>query len=211
LLHALHIGLQRAGVARLARNGVATIEPRADRFDVRTPQREFTCECIVLAAGLGNARLAPMVGLSAPLVPNKGQIIVLERVQPFLAMPLETIRQTDEGTVLLGDSQQERGFDEAADPAILAAIAARAVRVFPALREVRVVRTWAALRVMSPDGFPIYEQSRAHPGAFLATCHSGVTLAAAHALHLAPAIRSGVLGAEYEPYAVERFDVRAVA
>jgi hydrogen cyanide synthase HcnC len=211
LLRALDIGLERAGVARLSRSGVMAIEPRADRFGVRTAQAEFTCERIVLAAGLGNARLAPMVGLAAPVLPNQGQILVLERVPPFLSMPLETIRQTDEGTVLLGDSQQDRGFDEAVDPAVLAAIAARAVRVFPALRDVRVVRTWAALRVMSPDGFPIYAQSRAHPGAFLTTCHSGVTLAAAHALDLAPAIRTGALTAEYHPYALERFDVRAAA
>ena len=211
LLRALDIGLERAGVVRLARSGVVAIEPRADRFGVRTAQAEFTCVRIVLAAGLGNARLAPMVGLVAPVVPNKGHIVGLERVQPFLPLPLETIRQTDEGTVLLGDSQQERGFDEAADPAVLAAIAARAVRVFPLLRDVRVVRTWAALRVMSPDGFPIYAQSRAHPGAFLVTCHSGVTLAAVHAHDLAGAIRTGVLSAEYDPYALERFDVRAVA
>ena len=39
-----------------------------------------------------------------------------------------------------------------------------------------------ALRVMSPDGLPIYEQSPTAPGAFLITCHSGVTLAAVHAL-----------------------------
>jgi hydrogen cyanide synthase HcnC len=211
LLRALDLGLERAGVARLARSGVVAIEPRADRFDVRTTQSELSCARIVLAAGLGNARLAPMVGLAAPVVPNKGQIIALERVPPFLPLPLATIRQTDEGTILLGDSQQDRGFDDAADPAVLAAIAARAVRVFPSLRDARVVRTWAALRVMTPDGFPIYAQSRAHPGAFLATCHSGVTLAAAHALDLAPAIRTGALPAEYRPFALERFDVRAVA
>jgi hydrogen cyanide synthase HcnC len=203
--------LERSGVARLARSGVVAIEPRADRFGVRTAQAEFTCARIVLAAGLGNARLAPMVGLAAPVAPNKGQIIALERVPPFLPVPLATIRQTDEGTILLGDSQQDRGFDEAVDPAVLAAIAARAVRVFPSLRDVRVVHTWAALRVMTPDGFPIYAQSRAHPGAFLATCHSGVTLAAAHALDLASAIRTGALPAEYRPFALERFDVRAVA
>jgi glycine/D-amino acid oxidase-like deaminating enzyme len=75
--------------------------------------------------------------------------------------------------------------------AILATLADRAVRTFPTLRDVRINRTWAALRVMSPDGFPIYDQSRAHPGAFLATCHSGVTLAAAHALELAPQILLG--------------------
>ena len=211
LLRALDIGVERAGVVRHARSAIVAIEPHADRFGVRTAQAEFTCERIVLAAGLGNARLAPMVGIKAPVIPNKGQIIVLERVQPFLSAPLETIRQTDEGTVLLGDSQQDRGFDDAVDPAVLAAIAARAVRVFPLLRDVRVVRAWAALRVMSPDGFPIYAQSRAHPGAFLATCHSGVTLAAAHALDLAPAIRAGAFPAEYRPFALERFDVRAAA
>ena len=56
------------------------------------------------------------------------------------------------------------------------------------------MRTWAALRVMSPDGFPIYEQSQSHPGAFSVNCHSGVTLAGAHALALAPMIARGGLG-----------------
>ena len=48
------------------------------------------------------------------------------------------------------------------------------------------MRTWSALRVMSPDGFPIYDQSQFFPGAFVATCHSGVTLAANHVLALRP-------------------------
>ena len=46
---------------------------------------------------------------------------------------------------------------------------------------------------MSADGFPIYEQSAAHPGAFVATCRQGVTLAAAHAYALAPVIAAGAL------------------
>jgi glycine/D-amino acid oxidase-like deaminating enzyme len=49
---------------------------------------------------------------------------------------------------------------------------------------VRVVRAWGALRVMSPDGHPIYDRSRTCPGASVVNCHSGVTLAAAHALVL---------------------------
>ena len=70
---------------------------------------------------------------------------------------------------------------------------------------VRVMRAWAALRVMSPDGFPIYAQSRAHPGAFVATCHSGVTLAAVHAHVLAPAFAAGAL-----PPALRRFRAGAL-
>ena len=52
-------------------------------------------------------QLAPMVGLDAPMRPNRGQIIVTERVQPLPADPVVTIRQTDEGTVMIGDSQLE--------------------------------------------------------------------------------------------------------
>jgi hydrogen cyanide synthase HcnC len=74
------------------------------------------------------------------------------------------------------------------------------------------VRTWAALRVMTPDGFPIYQQSVNAPGAFVATCHSGVTLAPVHALVVAPAIARGHLPAEqYGAFSPRRFDVPAIA
>lgn len=211
LLRALHGSIAAAGSVLITGNTIDTIEPHANGFMLRTAHGIVECERLVLAAGLGNARLAPMVGLVAPVVPNKGHIIVTERVDPFLATPLETIRQTDEGTVMIGDSQQARGFDDTLELPVLAALADRAARVFPQLRGVRVNRAWAALRVMSPDGFPVYAQSRTNPGAFLATCHSGVTLAAAHAYHLAPAIAAGTLPAEFLPFGAERFDVRAAA
>ena len=83
--------------------------------------------------------------------------------------------------------------------------------MFPFLRDVRVNRTWAALRVMSPDSFPIYEQSTARPGAFLATCHSGVTLAAAHAFAFAPRGRRRRAARDLSPFSSERFDVQKVA
>ena len=50
------------------------------------------------------------------------------------------------------------------------------MRQFPLLANVNVVRTWSAIRVMTQDGFPIYDESETHPGAFTVCCHSGVTL-----------------------------------
>ncbi len=215
LLRALHAAIARAGGALLADHGVQRIDAdgdgRGDGFALRTKQGVVTARKIVLAAGLGNAHLAPMVGIAMPVTPNKGQVLVLERVQPFLPFPLETLRQTDDGTVLVGDAQQDAGYDETLDPAVMSAMAARAARVFPLLRDVRVNRAWAALRVMSPDGYPIYAQSRAHPNAFAVTCHSGVTLAAAHAFVLGPALREAVLPTAFDCYSPERFDVRAPA
>ena len=55
------------------------------------------------------------------------------------------------------------------------------------------MRAWAALRVMPPDGLPIYDESERFPGAFTANCHSGVTLAGAHANLFAPMVASGAL------------------
>jgi len=212
LLNALQAGAIRRGVDYLPGHRVTAIEPRAGGFALTTARGVVNAERIVLAAGLGNAELASSAGLKAPVVPNKGQVIVLERVAPFLSFPLENIRQTDEGAVLLGDSQQDRGRDETLGLDVLGAIAARATAIFPALREIRVNRAWAALRVMTPDGRPIYAQSRSAPGAFLVTGHSAVTLAALHARVLAPAIAGGGLPSELAPFGLDRFEhVRAAA
>jgi glycine/D-amino acid oxidase-like deaminating enzyme len=211
LLRALHAAIFRAGADCRTGHDVVRISPHRDGFTLETARGVIEAGKVVLAAGLGNAALAPMVGLAAPVRPNKGQIIALERMPRFLAMPVETIRQTDEGTVLIGDSQQDRGFDDSLGIDVLAAMAARAARVFPALAAARVVRAWAALRVMAADRFPIYEQSAAYPGAFVATCHSGVTLAAVHAYALAPAVAAGALPESFKPYAARRLDVPQAA
>jgi hydrogen cyanide synthase HcnC len=211
LFRALHAGVQQRGGRYRAAHAVESITARDGGFRLSTKHGEIGAGKIVLAAGLGNARIAPMVGLAAPVRPQRGHILVTERVAPFLAHPMATLRQTAEGSVMIGDSQEEAGFDNAVDTSVVAAMASRAVRAFPLLARANVVRSWAALRVMTRDGFPIYEQSAACPGAFLVTCHSGVTLAAAHALALAPQIAAGALAPELAPYATKRFDVSAAA
>jgi octopine oxidase subunit B len=58
--------------------------------------------------------------------------------------------------------------------------------------------------VMPKDGFPIYDQSESEPGAFVACCHSGVTLASNHAYEIAPMVAAGAL----EPDLVGAFSAR---
>jgi octopine oxidase subunit B len=211
LLRALHSALTLHGADYLPNRPVAQIGRRNGVFELATAAGPIRAKKIVLAAGLGNAALAPQVGLRAPVRPQRGQILVLERTKPFLSVPIGTLRQTDEGTVLIGDSKEEAGFAEATGLQVLAVLASRAVATFPALADVRVTRSWAALRVMSQDGFPVYNQSETHPGAFLATCHSGVTLAAAHAIRYASYVAAGELPAELGSFSSRRFDVPATA
>jgi glycine/D-amino acid oxidase-like deaminating enzyme len=211
LLRALDAALAAAGVARRGGTRVEAIEPLAHGFRVVSASGAIEAERVVVAAGLDTARLAPMLGLAVPVRASKGHVIALGRVAPLLPLPLSTLRQTDEGAVLVGDSWEDRA-DDAVDPAVVGAIARRAIRLVPALAAARVIRAWAASRVLTPDGLPVYAASPTHPGAYAIACHSGVTLAAAHAFTLAPALADGQLPATLAPFAAARFaDVRAAA
>ncbi len=212
LLRALHIAMRQLGAEYLADHVVERIEQRGGAFALATRHGEVVAERVVLAAGNGNARLAPMVGMQVPVHPQRGQIIVTEKVAPFLDYPVVTVRQTDEGSVMIGDSVEEAGFDVTVGTGVVSAMADRAVRMFPQLGKLNVVRSWAALRVMTPDGFPIYERSQDCPGAFSVSCHSGVTLAAVHALVVAPLIAAGEWPDEtFGAFGARRFDVPATA
>jgi len=115
---------------------------------------------------------------------------------PFLPHPLTTIRQTDEGTVMIGDSKEDELDDRVLNHPINAVMADRAQRMFPHLARLNVVRTWSGIRVMPSDGFPIYDRSETHPGAFVTCCHSGVTLASNHAFDIAWMVERGALAPE---------------
>jgi glycine/D-amino acid oxidase-like deaminating enzyme len=209
LFRTLHTAINARGVAYLPSHRVENITREGGEFRLMTTKGEVRAGRVALAAGNANMTLAPMVGLEAPMKPERGQVIVTERVRPFLHHPMNGARQTDEGTVMIGDSKEE-----AIDPAdlslgIAATAAERAIRRFPLLANVNVVRTWSAIRVMTKDGFPIYDESETHPGAFVLCCHSGVTLAANHALTVAPMIARGALDkALVAPFSARRFHVQ---
>ncbi len=211
LFRALNTGMQQIGVRYFSERPVDNISGREGGFRLQTPQGEMRARKVVLAAGIGNARLGPMVGLDVPVRPQRGQLLVTEKTAPFLRYPVSTVRQTDEGGVMLGDSQEEAGLDPTVTHPVIAVLADRARRMFPRLGSLNIVRSWAALRVMTRDGFPIYEQSAQCPGAFVATCHSGVTLAAVHALELGRYIAQGQLPDLLQPFSTGRFNVQKVA
>jgi len=211
LLRALHHGLEHHGGNVVAHAEITGITPHPRGFEIRSRQGVFTADKVVLAAGLGNRELAPMVGLSQPLRPQKGQILVTEKTTPMLRLPMTLLRQTQEGSIMIGDSKEEVGFDISSTPEIMADIAHRACQTMPALRNATIIRSWGALRVMSPDGYPVYDQSETCPGAFAVACHSGVTLAAAHCFDLASDIAGGRLAPSLAPFSERRFDVSSPA
>jgi len=207
LLRALVQGFELWGGEIAAGKRVERLEHRSGGFSAWAGDVEHVAGRVVLAAGLGNRDLAPMIGLKSPVAPNRGQILVTERVEPFLQHPSLFVRQTGEGVVQIGDSKEDVGFDDGTTIEQISRIAQRASRCFPILANVNAVRTWGALRVMTPDGLPIYQASSDCPGAFLVTCHSGITLASSHATRLVDWVRGGSEPPDASNFKAERFDV----
>lgn len=211
LLSALHVGVARKGGRVLGGMEARSLVMDAGRFTIHCGAEQFSAARIVIAAGLGAKPLAAQVGLDIPVRPQRGQILVTERLDPFLPLPIQGLRQTGEGTVMIGTTHEEAGFDSSATGEGAAAISAHALRWVPALSEVKIVRQWSGLRILTPDGFPIFAESKSHPGAFVTTCHSGVTLAATHATMLANAIANGRLPSSLDVFHLRRFDVPKAA
>lgn len=189
--------------------GTAAVHIRHDggRFRVETAKGQFSAPKLVLAAGLGIPRLAAMLDMHIPVAPERGQLLVTERLGPLLPYPFSSIRQTDEGSLMLGDSNEAVGYNTNVTTEVMQHIAKLASEAFPCLGDVRIVRSWAALRPLTPDRYPIYHESTTNPGAFVLTSHSGVSLASMYATDIADWIADGIKPKDFEHFSPRRFDV----
>ncbi|MCC2610960.1 MULTISPECIES: FAD-binding oxidoreductase [Rhizobium/Agrobacterium group] len=192
------------------RNPVTAIKPISGGFQVDTPQGNIRARRVIVAAGLATPGLTDPLGLVVPLHAERGQILVTERLAPMLPLPASGLRQTAEGTVMIGTTN-EKAFDTGVTMQSAIKLARRAQRIIPALGSVRLVRQWSGLRVLSPDKAPIYAESTRHAGLFAAVCHSGVTLAAAHAAIVGPAMAEGRLPQNLAAFSNGRFNVQKCA
>ena len=209
LLRALQQRMQQLGGDYFSNREVQSTRHRGGGFEILTAEGHYRCRRVVFCAGLGNQKLAADLDMHIPVQPLRGQILITERVERFLPCATLQVRQTAEGTLQIGDSHEDVGYDDATTVDVIRRLAARAVSIFPHLESVRLQRAWGALRVMTPDGLPVYHESPRYPGAFAVSCHSGVTLAAWHAGAVADWICGGERHDLIGDFSADRFDVQA--
>ncbi len=207
LFRALHQGMQQNGAEYLPSRHINSIEYCHGEFQIKGDFDEIRASKIVLCAGLQNSKLGEMVGIEIPVVANRGQLLITEKLKHFLDYPTLHVRQTTEGGLQIGDSAEDVGLDDGTTNNVMAMLAARATKMFPVLESIKVIRAWGALRVMTPDGKPVYQASTSCPGAYGVACHSGVTLAAAHAEKISQWILAGEHGDVISNFSSSRFNV----
>lgn len=189
---------------------VDRITPMNGGYRMSSPTQELAAPCVIVAAGLSTQALTALLGFHVPVYSERGQILVTERLAPILPFPASGLRQTADGTVMIG-ATNEKIDNTAVSVGAAVTLVKRAQRIVPALGSVRLIRQWGGLRVLSPDKAPVYAEATHHPGLFAAVCHSGVTLAAIHAGLVGPAMAKGNLPSAIAAFSNGRFDVQKCA
>ena len=120
---------------------------------------------VVLSAGLGAAQLGPKMGFKALIRPQRGQVLITEKLPKLINRPSLIARQVDEGGIQIGATNEEVGLDDRVTQPGLSGLAADAIAAYPALAKAQLVRllpdwlegTDAApgLEVFSEDRFAV--------------------------------------------------------
>ncbi|RVC82567.1 FAD-binding oxidoreductase [Mesorhizobium sp. M4A.F.Ca.ET.022.05.2.1] len=201
---ALHSAYAAVGGKYRASSAVTHIDTAGTDFNVTAGKSTYSCGKLLLAAGLGNNHLAPMVGIQMDVRPIRGQVLVTNKMPRSLHYPTHTIRQMEAGGFILGDSREDVGLDCGTTPEVISGIARKAIGCFPKLASSQLLRVWAGLRTFTRDGVPLYLRSSSHPNAYAVNVHSGVTLAPVHAQDVATAIEEGGLETRFPDFARNR-------
>ncbi len=138
---------------------------------------------IVNAAGVWAPAVARLAGADLDVTPRRGAILVTEPLAPLIGHKVyaadyvaavdsgaegllvsPVVEGTRSGTILIGSSRERVGFDGVVPVAVLRALAAAAVGLFPALAGVRAMRAYHGFRPYSPDHLPVIGEDPGIPG-----------------------------------------------
>jgi len=142
---------------------------------------ELTAPVVVLAAGCWSGSVAGLpAGVVPPVRPVKGQILRLsgDARRPLLGRSVRGLVQGSsfylvpraDGTVVLGATVEERGYDTTVTAGAVYELLRDARRVVPGVSELELTEARAGLRPGSPDNAPVVGPSTV-AGLVIATGH----------------------------------------
>ncbi len=146
-----------AGARLRLRTRVQGILPGPEhQFLVTTSGGPMLARTVVVAAGAQTRHIGRLVGADLPVLVHPIQVLATESRPPMLAQLIQhggarplSLRQTQYGTFVIGGGWPASEIDGRARLTVerpsLAANAAVATEVMPALREVRMTRAWAGM------------------------------------------------------------------
>lgn len=202
-------------------------------FILDTTNGAYTANKVINACGVWSPYIGKMLDVDIPIKPRKGQLIVASRQKSvglrkvmefgYLISKFGGERQVDEMTekygvalvfepteaqnFLIGSSREFLGFNTKVNHAITKYIAKRAVRFYPKMAHMNVIRAYAGLRPYTDDHLPIVSEVEKVPGFYVAAGHEGdgISLAMITGKVMEEMLQEKELSIPIEPLKLSRF------
>jgi sarcosine oxidase subunit beta len=230
---------QKFGAKAFKQTEVKSMEIETDgSFVVETTNGTFTAQQVVNAAGVWAPKIGQMLNINIPIEPRKGHIIVASRQQHvgcrkvmefgYLISKFGGKRKVDALTekygvalvfeptesqnFLIGSSREFVGFHTRINNEVIKCIANRAIRFYPKMADMLVIRSYAGLRPWTEDHLPIISRVEHIPNYFIAAGHEGdgISLAAVTGKIIEELLNEKETIIPIEPLRLSRFTERVL-
>ncbi|MFG1646678.1 NAD(P)/FAD-dependent oxidoreductase [Amycolatopsis sp. NPDC049252] len=192
---------------------------------VRVPGAVLDADVVVNAAGPWAGIVSERLGAPIAVRPRRGEVLVTTPMPGVVrhkvydadyvgavgadSGALQTsavVESTRGGTVLIGSSRRQAGFDDTLRPDVLSAIADKALRLFPALADAAVMRAYGGFRPYVDDHLPVVGPDPRLPNLWHATGHegAGIGLSVGTALVLREMLTGAAVSCPVEEFTVDR-------
>lgn len=193
---------------------------------VKTPRGDFSADAVVNCTGTWAGELAALAGVSVPILPRRGFVMVTEPLPPivhhkvYAAEYIDNVGSSDaglqaspvvectpSGTILIGSTRERVGFDRTVSTNALSLLARNATTLFPFLEHVKAIRHYHGFRPYCPDHLPVIGHDERAPGLWHAAGHegAGIGLSVGTGKLLAQALVGQAPDLDLSPFAPARF------
>ncbi len=194
LVIALNLQAKKLGAKIFHHTEVRGIEVAGGRVKgVMTDKGAIKTDTVVNAAGPWSCFIGEMVGLQVPITPFQMAMLVTEQLPPCVSHPImgasymveeDTGKEGElgcgliagqqaSGNLLIGASWRDAGYDKTTIREEIERIARLNVEAMPALKDVRVIRSYANFFPHTQDDLPILGRVDGIEGFIMAAGHNG--------------------------------------
>ena len=172
---------------------------------IQTEKGIFYADVIFNACGSCAGKLAGLAVLDMPIKPRKGQLAVTEPIGPYLTATVQcalynvikfrpetikdqtvlklgsslSIEQQESGGLIIGGTREFVDYEGENTFEAIETMMKRAIRFFPALKDVSIIRFFSGFRPYTPDGLSLLGEVKTLPGFYMAAGHEGDGIALA--------------------------------
>lgn len=210
LLQALKLAVLRLGGKIIEQAKIATWQTSAGRISgVQTVEGVlYPVDQLVVTTGAWTGELLAQQGISLPVKPIKGQMLLYKTAVNTLTKIIlyrgHYVIPRRDGHILCGSTLEDTGFEKTTTPEAATLLAQIAQELVPELKEALPIKQWAGLRPSSPNGIPFIGRLPRYSNVWL-NCgqyRNGLVLAPASARLLADLLLGRPTSIAAEPYQI---------